>query len=71
MHLHWIPDAGDCSGLSSPSFGLGRLERHTLAASGREVYFGINHRLEDVDADNSVHFPLSNSNVEHQSTFRF
>jgi hypothetical protein len=44
---------------------------HWIPVAGREVYFVINHGLEDLDGDNDFHSEFSDATVKVNYTFRF
>jgi hypothetical protein len=44
---------------------------HWIPEAGREVYFVINHNVEDLDGDNSFHSAFSDATAKVSYTFRF
>jgi hypothetical protein len=44
---------------------------HWIPEASREVFFVINHNLEDFDRDNSFHSATSDMVVKLNYTFRF
>ena len=62
------PPSGAVSLLSwrNPSARL-----HCIAEAGREVFFVINHKVEDPDRDNEFHSPFSDAmaKVSYSSSF--
>ena len=44
---------------------------HWIPEAGREVYFVINHNVEDIDEDNSFHSSFSDATAKVNYTFRF
>jgi hypothetical protein len=44
---------------------------HWIPEAGREVYFVVNHNLEDIDRDNNYHSAFSDLTAKINYTFRF
>jgi hypothetical protein len=44
---------------------------HWIPEAGREVYFVINHNVEDIDRDNNFHSAFSDATAKINYTFRF
>jgi hypothetical protein len=44
---------------------------HWIPEAGREVYFVINHNVEDIDEDNNFHSSFSDATAKVNYTFRF
>ena len=44
---------------------------HWIPEAGREVFFVINHNIEDIDRDNSFHSSFSDATAKVSYTFRF
>jgi hypothetical protein len=44
---------------------------HWIPQAGREVFFVVNHNVEDVDRDNDFHSALSEMTAKASYTFRF
>ena len=44
---------------------------HWIPEAGREVFFVINHNVEDIDGDNSFHSAFSDATAKVSYTFRF
>lgn len=44
---------------------------HWIPEAGREVYFVVNHNLEDIDRDNNFHSEFSDLTAKINYTFRF
>jgi hypothetical protein len=44
---------------------------HWIPEAGREVFFVINHNIEDIDRDNSFHSAFSDATAKVSYTFRF
>jgi hypothetical protein len=44
---------------------------HWIPEAGREVFFVINHNIEDIDGDNSFHSAFSDATAKVSYTFRF
>jgi hypothetical protein len=44
---------------------------HWIPEAGREVYFVINHNVEDIDRDNNFHSSFSDATAKVSYTFRF
>ena len=44
---------------------------HWIPQAGREVYFVINHNVEDIDGDNNFHSSFSDATAKVNYTFRF
>jgi hypothetical protein len=44
---------------------------HWIPEAGREVYFVVNHNLEDIDRDNNFHSAFSDLTAKINYTFRF
>ena len=44
---------------------------HWIPEAGREVFFVINHNVEDIDRDNNFHSSFSDATAKVSYTFRF
>jgi hypothetical protein len=44
---------------------------HWIPEAGREIYFVVNHNVEDIDRDNNFHSSFSDATVKVNYTFRF